>query len=172
MPTAPVVVCLREEIVVFDRAELFCSVGATAERLAIPEFLDVAETCGDAAIAVAVVTIEGYADPAVAAGVHFVLVDDGLDRLVHDLRSLTAVGVEEIAALVRLVVGTVNVAVAQRGLEVTGDFAAPLGNGIFLGLLNGGLDSDDRRRIGLGDDCGNAVLGVSAVYRIRLPACR
>ena len=94
----------------------------------------------------------------------------GLNILVHDLRLLTAVGVEEVAARVGFIIRTVDVAVAQGHLQVGGNLAAPLGDGFLLGDLNGGLDAVNGLGVALGDDCGHAVLGFGAIHRVGLPA--
>ena len=139
--------CLREEIIVCDRAELLRRADSAAEGLAILDFLDVAETRRAAAVAVGVVGVESHADASVTAGVHFALVEDGLHFAVHHLGRLAAVGVEEIAIFVGFVVRTVDIAVAKRGFEVAGNFAAPLGRGVLFGLLDRGAVLGDRREV-------------------------
>ena len=88
---------LGQEVLIILSLEVIGSRGATAQALAILQLLDVAQTSSDATVAIAVVTIEGHADLAVAAGVNLGLVEDRLNLAVHDLRSLTAVGVAKVA---------------------------------------------------------------------------
>ena len=102
---------LVEEVLVILSLEVVRSVGATAQALAILQLLDVAQTSGDATVAIGVVAVEGHADLAVTAGVDLTLVEDRLNLGIHHLGSLTAVGVEEVAASIGFIVGTVDVAV-------------------------------------------------------------
>ena len=145
-------------------------VDSAAQRLAIAEFLDVAQPRRDAAVAVGVEAVERHRDLPVAAGVHFALVEDGLHLPVHHLRGLTAVGVEEPAVRVGFVVRALDVAVAQGQLQVRGDLATPFGEGFLLGILYGCPDLLHGPCVALGDDGRDAVAGIAAVDRVRLPA--
>ena len=78
---------------------------------------------------------------------------------------MTAVGVEEEAPSIRLVIGPVGVTVPERGLEV---LAAPLAHRVLLGLLDGVLDGGDGPGVLLGHDQRSAVLGVGAIHAGRL----
>ena len=93
---------LGQEVLIILSLEVIGSRGATAQALAILQLLDVAQTSGDATVAIAVVAVEGHADLAVAAGVNLGLVEDRLNFAVHDLRSLAAVGIEEVTASICL----------------------------------------------------------------------
>ena len=78
---------------------------------AIGAGVDIAKPCGDALIAVGGKAVEVHADPSIAPGIHLRLVKDGLYVLIHHLRRLLAVGVEEVAVRIRLILRAVNVAV-------------------------------------------------------------
>jgi len=161
---------LVEEVLVILSLEVVRSIGATAQALAISQLLDVAQTSGDATITVGIVTIEGYADLAVAAGVDLTLVKDRLNLGIHDLGSLTAVGVEEVAASIGFIIGTVDIAVSEGKMQVARNLAAPLGNGVLLGLLDSRLDGIDGLGVLLIDDGGHAVFRFAAIHCGRFPA--
>ena len=161
---------LVEEVLIFLGLEVVRSIGATAQALAISQLLDVTQTSGDATVAIAVIAVESNADLTVAAGVDLVLVKDRLNLGIHNLGSLTAVGVEEVAASIGFIVGTVDVAVSEGQLQIGRNLAAPLGNGVLLGLFDGSLDGIDGLGVLLIDDGGHAVLRVAAIHGVRLPA--
>ena len=98
------------------------------------------------------------------------MVKNGLHLLVHHLRLLPAVSIQEIAACIRLVLRAVNIAVPQGQLQVRGNLAAPLGQGFLLGHLDGRLDGVDRFGVGFRDNGADAVLRFAAVDAVRLPA--
>lgn len=107
---------LVQEILVRCR-EIILGTRMTAEGLAVAELLEVVEPARDAAIAVRVVGIKRDGRAAVDAAVDLFRVDDVLELAVDDARLLGAVRVDEIAASVGRVVGTLGIAVAQRRLE-------------------------------------------------------
>ena len=160
---------LVQEVLVILAGELVPGIGASAQGLAVTQLLDVPKAGCDPAVAVGVVAKEGAGDAAEATGVHLALVDDGLHRGVHDLRLLATVGVDEVGILVRRVIRAVDVAIPQGGLQVGGDLAAPLGQGVLLGLLDGGLDEAQGVLVRLGDDGRDGVLGLAAVDRVTCP---
>ena len=114
-------------------------------------------TAGDAAIAVHVVGVQIDGRAAFHAGIHLGALNDGLAVGVHNTGSGCGVGVDEPTALVGFVVGTLKVAVTERGLEggqCGGGLAAALQLGFtfVVGSLYGGLDLRDGLDIGLGHD--------------------
>ncbi len=93
-----------------------------------------------------------------------------IDLAVNDLRSVLAGGVDEHGVGIRLVVGAVDVAVAERELQVGRDLAAPLlALSGFLGGLDSFLDLGESLLIALRDDAGNGVLLLAAVDALGLP---
>lgn len=122
---------LGQEVLIFNGLEFISRASAATQGIAVLELLNVAQACRDATIAVGVITVEGYADGTVAARVHFALIQDRLNTLVDHLGSLTAVGVEEVAACIGFILGTIDVTVAQRQLQVGRELTAPLGQGLL-----------------------------------------
>ncbi|ODM27551.1 hypothetical protein A7W90_15760 [Clostridium sp. Bc-iso-3] len=161
---------LGKEIVIEIGGEVIGSRGTTAQRFSVPHLLDVAQAAGDAAVPVRVEGVEVDGHTGVAAGIDFGAVQDGLHGAVHNLGCGGAVGVDEVGALVGFIVPlqiTVPQGELQRGL--VGDLAAELGGSVLDSGVHGGVDGIDGLGVGLGDDEGNAVLGVASVDGSRLP---
>ena len=76
---------LGQEVVLFLGLEIVRRRGATAQAFTVSQLLDIAQPSGDAAVAIAVIAVEGHADLAIATGVHFALIEDGLNLCVHNL---------------------------------------------------------------------------------------
>ncbi len=111
-PAAPIPLSKKIFLVIhFHRVKVILRVGPAAQRLPVTQFLYIAKTCRDSLIAVGGKAIKVHADPAIAPGIHLRLVKDGLYILIHHLRRLLAVGVEEVAVRIRLILRAVNVAV-------------------------------------------------------------
>ena len=74
---------------------------------------------------------------------------------------------------IRLIVGTLDIAVTKRLLEVRGDLAAPLLRlCCLLRRLDRLLDLGEGSLVALGDQAGNGILLVAAVDALRLPDVR
>ena len=161
---------LGKEVIVHIGGEVIRGGRTTAQRFTVPHLLDVAQTAGDAAIAIGVEGVEVDRHTGVAARVDLGAVQDGLHGSVHDLGRGGAVGVDEVGALVGFIVPlqiTVPQGELQRGL--IGNLTAELGGSVFDSGVHGGVDGIDGFGVGLGDDEGNAVLGVASVDGGRLP---
>ena len=161
---------LGKEVIVHIGGEVIRGGRTTAKRFTVPHFLDVAQAAGDAAIAVGVKGVEVDGHTGVAAGVDLGAVQDGLHGAVHDLGRGGAVGVDEVGALVGFIVPlqiTIPQGELQRGL--VGNLTAELGGSVLNGGVHSGVDGIDGLGVGLGDDEGNAVLGVASVDGSRLP---
>ena len=161
---------LGKEIVIEVGGKVIGGGRTTAQRFSIPHLLDVAQAAGDAAIAIGVEGVEVDRHTGVAAGIDLGTVQDGLHGAVHDLGRGGAVGVDEVGALVGFIVPfqiTIPQGELQRGL--VGDLTAELGGSVLDGGVHGGVDGIDGLGVGLGDDEGNAVLGVASVDGGRLP---
>ena len=117
---------LGQEIILVLSRKIICCAGATTQAFAILQLLNITQTSCDAAVTIGVVAIEGNADLAVTAGINLTLVQNGLDICVHNLGCLAAVGVEEVTASVCFIVGTVDIAITQRSLQIGRDLAAPM----------------------------------------------
>ena len=109
-----VIVSLIEEIILIVRScEVIFSPGLASEGLAVTDFLQIIQTAGDALIAVAVESVEVDAGPAIYAGVHFRALQDRLPVRFSDPGSCGTVGVDEVAALLCLIRGALQLAIAQ-----------------------------------------------------------
>ena len=102
---------------------IFCR-ALPGQPFAVAHLLNVSKAAGDAEIAPCVESVKVDADIGVAAGVHFRAVKDWLDGAVDDLRRMVGGGisVDKIAALVRLIIGAILIAVTQRQLDVLRDW--------------------------------------------------
>ncbi len=107
-----------EEIVLIVRcSKVILCPGLTSERFAVTDLLKVVQSAGDSAVAVGVESVEVDGSPAVNAGVDFGTFQDRLSVSVHNAGSGCAVGVDEVAVLVSLIVRSFQIAVAERGLD-------------------------------------------------------
>ena len=95
-----------EEIIVIVKVcgEVIRCRRSAAERLAVPDFLDITQTAGDTAVAVGIEGVEVDRNLRVAAGIHLRSVEDRLNGAVNDLRSGGTVGVDKITVCIRLIV--------------------------------------------------------------------
>lgn len=159
-----------QEILVVDGFEFGGGVGAATQRLAVPDLLDVAQPAGNTLVAVGVERVEAQGNVGVHAGVHFAAVKNRAHMLVYDLGRGPAVGVDEVAACVGVVVA-LGIAVAQRQLQraLRRNLAAKFADTVLDGAVDGGVDGVDCFHIGLGDDDRAAELGIAAVDGLGLP---
>lgn len=162
---------LRQEIVIGEGDEIVSRRGLAAERLAVAHLLDVAQTAGDALVAVGVEGEEVQRDAGVAPGVDLTPVEDGLDVPVHDLRSGGGVGVDEPVPLVGFVVAF-GVAVAQRQLDgrPAGLLPAEFSHAFLDGGVDRSVDGADGLCVRLRDEHGYGVFLRDAVDGHGLPA--
>ena len=103
-------------------------------------------------------------------GVYLAAVENRADILVHNLRSSLAVGVDEIAARISIIVA-LGIAVAQRQLQnsLRGNLAAEFADAFLHGAVDGGIDGSNGFGVRLGNDDGTAVLGIAAVDGLGFP---
>ena len=140
------IVSLIEEIILIVRScKVIFSPGFASEWLAVTDFLQIVQTAGDALIAVAVESVEIDAGSVIYAGVHFRALQDRLSVRIYDAGSCGAVGVDEVAVLICLIIGTLQIAVAQRRLDGGKSrhgfaVALQLALTLIIGSLDGGLD--------------------------------
>lgn len=88
---------LRQEVIVGKSGEVISRRGLATERLTVTDFLDIAEAASHPFVAVGVESVEVQRYPGIAAGIHFATVENGLNRPVHDLRSCSRIGVDELS---------------------------------------------------------------------------
>ncbi len=132
--------------------------------------LDVAQTGRHAAVAVGVEAVEVHGHVAVVAGAALHGIQNRIDLAVNDLGGVLAGGVDEHGVGIRLVIGAVDVAVAERELQVGRDLASPLlALTGFLGGLDSLLDLGESLLIALRDDAGDGVLLLAAVDALGFP---
>ena len=153
--------------------ELLLGADAAAEGLTVAELLDVVQAAGNTAVAVRVKGVEGDRHAAVATGIDLRAVKDRLGVRVHDTGSLVAVRVQEVAAGIGRIIGAVQIAVAERGLQGLelrqGALALQLALALAVRRLDGRVDAINRLDIGLRDDGRHGVLGLPAVDGLGFP---
>ena len=138
--------------------------GAATEGFAVGELLDVVQAAGYAFVAVGIESEEIHAGTAITAGIQFILPEDGLDVLIDDAWLLAAVGIEEPGVEIRIVIGTFDVAIAERELQAGWDLAAKFSFACFEGRLDRILDPGNSGRITFGDDQGDTVFFLGAFF--------
>lgn len=169
---------LVEEIVlIVCRCKVILSSGLASERFTVADLLKVIQPAGDTLIAVAVEGVQVDTGSAVNAGVDFGAFKDRLSVCIHDAGSRCAVGVDEVAVLVSLIIRSFQVTVTERCLD-GGEGRNGLAIALQLALtflircLNGCLDLCNRSGIRLRDDKRYAVLWSTAVDALRIPDIR
>src|SRR5699024_2170458 len=80
------------------------------------------------------------------------------------------VSVDEVAAGIVVII-TLGVTITQGQLQsaLRGNLAAELADTFLHGALDGGIDGVNGFDVGLGDDDGTAVLGITAIDRLGFP---
>lgn len=112
---------------------------------------------------------------ALDTAVHLGAGEDRLAVSINDAGGCSAVGVDEVTALVVLVIGAFLITIAERVLDVLESryglaVALQLGGTFLISCLDGRLDALYGPGIALGDDEGHGELGIAAVDGLRLPA--
>lgn len=92
---------------------------------------------------------------------------------IYDAGGCGRVGIDEVAVLVSLVIGTFRITIAERGLDSREGrdglaVALQLALAFLIGRLDSVFDFSHRCRVALGDDEADAVLGSAAVDALRL----
>ena len=100
-----------------------------AQSLAVLELHNVVKAAGYATVSAYVVAKESYRYVGIYAAVYLILIYDRRFVLVADTGARGALGVEEIAACLNIIVLFVGVAVTQWHIQLLRLFASPLGNG-------------------------------------------
>ena len=165
---------LRQKIVIVIGVEVGFSRSLTTEGFTITNLLKVVQTAGDAAVAVAVESVEVDGGSAVHAGVDLAADENGIAVSVHDAGSGGGVGIHEVASCVGGIIGAFGIAVTQRSLD-NGEsrdglaVALELRLALMIGGFDGSLDLLDGDGIALGDDEGNAELGRTTVDTLGFP---
>ena len=109
---------LIEEIILIVRcSKVILSSGLASERFTVADLLKVVQAAGDPLVTVAVESVEVDGSSAINAGVHFGALKDRLSVCIYDARSCRAVGVDEVAVLVSLIIRSFQIAVTERCLD-------------------------------------------------------
>ena len=143
---------LCQKIVIVIGVEIGFSRSLTAEGFTVTNLLKVVQTAGNAAIAIAVESVEVDGGSAVHAGVDLAADEDGIAVSVHDAGSGGGVGIHEVTSCVGGIIGAFGIAVTQRVLD-DGEsrdglaVALELRFALVVGGFNGSLDLLD------GDGC-------------------
>ena len=148
MPPPALVVWLVEEVIL--------SSGFASERFAVTDLLKVIQTAGDTLVAVAVEGVQVDGSPAVNVGIDFESFKNRLSVGIHNSGSRCAVGIDEIAVLVSLIIWSFEITVTERcldGGEGRNGLAVTLQ--LALTFLISGLDSS----LDLGYRCGMICSG-------------
>ena len=153
-PPALVVRLVEEIILIVCRCKVILSSGLASERFTVADLLKIVQPAGDTLIAVAVEGVQVDTGSAVNAGVDFGAFKDRLSVCIHDAGSRCAVGVDEVAVLVSLIIRSFQVTVTERCLD-GGEGRNGLAIALQLALtflircLNGCLDLCNRSGIRL-----------------------
>ena len=146
----------------------------SAEGFTVTNLLKVVQTAGNAAISVAVESVEVDGGSAVHAGIDLAADKDGIAVSVHDTGNGRGVGIHEVAPCVGGIIGALGIAVTQRVLD-NGESRDGLAVALELRLalvicgFDGSLDLLDGDGIALGDDEGNTELGRATVDGLGFP---
>lgn len=175
MPPPALVVWLVEEIIlIVHSCEVILSSGLASERFAVADLLKIVQTAGDTFVAVAVEGIQIDGSSAVHAGIDFGSFKNRLSVSIYDSGSRCAVGIDEVAVLVSLIIRSFEITVTERCLD-SGEGRNGLAVALQLALtflisgLNGSLDLIDRCGIRFRDDERYAVLRCASVDALRIP---
>lgn len=146
---------------------IFCTTLST-ERFAIADLLKVIRTAGDTLVAVAVEGVQVDAGSAVNAGIHFRAFKDRLSVRIHDARSRSAVGIDEVAVLISLIIRSLQITVTKRCFDCSKGrnrlaVTLQLTLAFFVGCLDRLVDLCDGCGIRLRDNEGDTVLRCSTV---------
>ena len=122
-----------QEVIVQIRSEVISRRGSAAQKLSVTNFLDIAQTTGDAAIAVGVEGIEVDGYTSIATRVDLGPIQNWVYATVNDLGSGGAVCVDEISTLVSLII-TLDIALAAPSL-MAASTAALIAAMVLVSLL-------------------------------------
>ena len=113
----------------------------STQRLAVSDLLDISKTTGHALVSVGVESVESDRYPCIAAAVNFAAIKNRLNMSINDLGRSGAVGIDEEAVLVGLVI-TLNITVAERELDrsLVRLLPSELSDTIFDGGIDRGVD--------------------------------
>ena len=146
----------------------------SAEGLTIADLLNVTQAAGHALVPIHGEGVQADGDPGVHAAVDLTAVDDRLHMAVNHLRRGLAVGVDEPAALVGVIL-TLQVAVPQGQLQrgLVRDLPTELANALLDRAVDSPVDGVHGFSVALGDDQGAAVAGITAADGgLRVPDVR
>ena len=137
-------------VVVGEVGEIISCAAVSTQRLAVSDLLDISKTTGHALVSVGVESVESDRYPCIAAAVNFAAIKNRLNMSINDLGRSGAVGIDEEAVLVGLVI-TLNITVAERELDrsLVRLLAAELADAVLdsgIDCLVGGVN---RLRVGL-----------------------
>ena len=167
--------CLREEVlIILDIPEVILRRGLGSQRLSGADELQVLKPACDSPVAVRVEGIEGYRGSSVDTRIHETLIEDRLARLIDDTGCSGAVGVDEPGIRVRLIIRSLDIAIAERcldgrerrqGLAVSPELSCA----VVVSGLDGLPDLRYSHLVALRDYERDAVLRCPAVDGGRLP---
>ena len=157
-------------VVVGEVGEIISCAAVSTQRLAVSDLLDISKTTGHALVSVGVESVESDRYPCIAAAVNFAAIKNRLNMSINDLGRSGAVGIDEEAVLVGLVI-TLNITVAERELDrsLVRLLAAELADAVLDSGIDCLVDGVNRPLVGLRDDQRNAVLFLAAVDGLRFP---
>lgn len=157
-------------VVVGEVGEIISCAAVSTQRLAVSDLLDISKTTGHALVSVGVESVESDRYPCIAAAVNFAAIKNRLNMSINDLGRSGAVGIDEEAVLVGLVI-TLNITVAERELDrsLVRLLAAELADAVLDSGIDCLVDGVNRLLVGLRDDQRNAVLFLAAVDGLRFP---
>ena len=154
--------------------KVVAGVGVPAEGLTVADLLNVTQTAGHALVSIHGEGVQADGDPGVYTAVDLAAVDDRLHMAVNHLRRGLAVGVDEPAALVGVILA-LQIAVPQGQLQrgLVRDLPAELADALLDRAVDGAVDGIHGFGVALGDDQGAAVAGITAADgSLRVPDVR
>ena len=165
---------LSQEIVIRIGCEVGLGTCLATQGFTGTDELQVVQTAGDTLVAVGVEGIQIDACATIHAGVDRGAGQHRITVSIHDAGRSSRVGVDEVSVGIGGIIRSLDIAVAQRGLDSSQRrYALAIALQLGLALLVGGfdcrLDLCNRLGIGLGDDETDTVLGSAAVDALRLP---
>ena len=145
-----------------------------SERFTCADELRVLKPAGDTPVAVRGESIEGYCGSSVDSRIHEVTIENRFARLIDDIGSSGAIGVDEPYICIRFIVWSLNIAVTERCLDGReSGYCLSVSTEIPGSVVVGGLDClpdlCNSHLVALRNDERDAVLWCSTVDEGWLP---
>ena len=165
---------LSQEIVIRIGCEVGLGACLTTQRFSGTDELEIVQTASDTLVAIGIEGIQVDACTAIHAGVDLGAGQHRIAVSIHDAGSGSGVGIDEVGVGIGRIIGSLDIAVAQRGLDGSQRgyalaVALQLGLTLLVGSFDCRLDLCDSLGVGLGNDETDTVLGSAAVNGLGFP---